>query len=232
MLSDFTFNGTNSTEFGLYIKNKSVHKSAARKLSFEFVPGRDGDIIQDEGGYENIEITYNVRTPEYVSKIDDIANWLSPITYCRLLDSDDASKYRLGVCTSGVEWEHAGQGFGDCSLTFNCKPYRYLISGQDTVTLTAAGTLTNPTSYKSLPYIKITGSGNVTLAINSNSYLLTSISPNIEIDSEMMNVYRGTTLLNSKASFDEFPVLSPGSNSISWTGTVTKVEIIPRWRCL
>ena len=46
------------------------------------------------------------------------------------------------------------------------------------------------------------------------------------------SVYRGTTLLNSKAGFDEFPVLDPGDNSISWTGAVTKVEIVPRWRCL
>ena len=37
---------------------------------------------------------------------------------------------------------------------------------------------------------------------------------------------------NNKAGFDEFPVLEPGDNSISWTGTVTKVEIVPRWRCL
>ena len=72
----------------------------------------------------------------------------------------------------------------------------------------------------------------MTLHINNNSYLLSTISPNIEIDSEMMSVYRGTTLLNSKAGFDEFPVLNPGDNSISWTGAVTKVEIVPRWRCL
>ena len=28
----------------------------------------------------------------------------------------------------------------------------------------------------------------------------------------------------------EFPKLVPGINNISWTGTVTEIEIIPRWR--
>ena len=30
----------------------------------------------------------------------------------------------------------------------------------------------------------------------------------------------------------EFPVLKPGANAISWTGTVTKVVVRPNWRFL
>jgi len=30
----------------------------------------------------------------------------------------------------------------------------------------------------------------------------------------------------------EFPVLKPGANAISWTGTVTKVVVRPNWRYL
>ena len=92
-----------------------------------------------------------------------------------------------------------------------------------------SGIIVNPELFPSYPYIKITGSGNVTLSIGSSSFVLTAIGPSIEIDSEIMNVYRGATSLNSKMTSSGFPVLLPGDNSISWTGTVTKVEIIPRW---
>ena len=30
----------------------------------------------------------------------------------------------------------------------------------------------------------------------------------------------------------EFPVLKPGANAISWTGTVTRVVVRPNWRFL
>lgn len=37
--------------------------------------------------------------------------------------------------------------------------------------------------------------------------------------------------MNSAMSGD-FPVLLPGTNAISWTGSVTKIEIRPNWRYL
>lgn len=37
--------------------------------------------------------------------------------------------------------------------------------------------------------------------------------------------------MNSAMSGD-FPVLLPGRNAVSWTGSVTKIEIRPNWRYL
>ena len=41
-----------------------------------------------------------------------------------------------------------------------------------------------------------------------------------------------TALLNSSASFTDFPLLKPGANMISVDGNVTKISITPRWRVL
>lgn len=43
--------------------------------------------------------------------------------------------------------------------------------------------------------------------------------------------YQGTALMNDHMN-GEFPVLKPGMNAISWTGTVTKVVVKPNWRFL
>ena len=53
-------------------------------------------------------------------------------------------------------------------------------------------------------------------------------------DGERMHACSGTTPLNEKIRFTEFPYLRPGDNQISWggTGTVRSVYIAPNWRTL
>jgi phage-related protein len=29
----------------------------------------------------------------------------------------------------------------------------------------------------------------------------------------------------------DYPVFSIGKNTISWSGSITKIEVTPRWRC-
>ena len=53
----------------------------------------------------------------------------------------------------------------------------------------------------------------------------------IVIDSVLQEAYQGTTLMNDHMN-GEFPVLKPGANAISWTGTVTRVVVRPNWRFL
>ncbi len=48
----------------------------------------------------------------------------------------------------------------------------------------------------------------------------------IVIDSVLQEAYQGTILMNDHMN-GEFPVLKPGANAISWTGTVTKVIVRP-----
>ena len=60
---------------------------------------------------------------------------------------------------------------------------------------------------------------------------LENISGSIGIDSVLQEAYQGITLMNDHMN-GEFPVLKPGTNAISWNGTVTKVVVRPNWRFL
>ena len=51
----------------------------------------------------------------------------------------------------------------------------------------------------------------------------------LEIDSELMNCFKGTELKNGSVSGDGFPELSKGDNVLSFSGGITRVEIVPRW---
>ena len=81
------------------------------------------------------------------------------------------------------------------------------------------------------PILTVTGSGNITLMVGMTIVELEGISGSIVIDSVLQEAYQGNTLMNDHMN-GEFPVLKPGANAISWTGTVTKVAVRPNWRFL
>lgn len=235
----FTFKGRRSIDYGLVISKKTVYNSAKRDVTVTSVPGRDGDLIIDNGRYSNVSIGYEMKlipgmTPwSFAELAQIIKDWLLPEPgYFELWDTYDPRYYRLGAYVDAVNIEQELNDLGSFSLIFNCKPYRYSLDGQRTIELTEGGDIYNGESYTAKPYIKVTGSGSITLTINDTDYELSSVNGYIELDSEMMNAYKGSTNQNANFSGTDFPVFMPGVNSISWSGTVFKVEIIPRWRCL
>ena len=100
------------------------------------------------------------------------------------------------------------------------------------MTITASGsTITNPGSVYSEPILTVTGSGDITLMVGTTIVELEDISGSIVLDCALKEAYQGSTLMNDHMT-GEFPVLKPGMNAISWTGTVTRVVIQPNWRFL
>lgn len=232
------FKSRSSLEFALLITEKGSYKGASRDISYTSVPGRNGDLITDNGRYKNINISYkltllNNTELSFTELAHKIKAWLLVEPgYFPLWDSYDENYYRLASYSEEVDIAQELRELGSLSLKFNCKPFKYSFEGQQPVELTAEGKLHNSEAFASAPYIKITGSGTVTLFINNDSFVFTDIDEYIEIDSEIMNAHKGTEPQNNKMSGTSFPTLQPGDNAISWVGAVEKIEIIPRWCCL
>ena len=111
------------------------------------------------------------------------------------------------------------------------QPLRRIDAGDD-ITITISGTtITNPGSVYSEPKITLTGSGDITLMVGTTIVELMDISGSIVIDSALQEAYIGNTLMNDHMCGD-FPVLKPGQNAVSWSGTVTRVVVKPNWRFL
>ena len=89
--------------------------------------------------------------------------------------------------------------------------------------------MTGPNPFPALPLIEVTGSGDITLTVGDVDVEITGLENKITLDSETQNAYNGTTNLNGIINAPDFPVLREGVNNISWTGTVTSVQITPRW---
>ena len=243
-MSYFTYNGRSSADFGLHIEKKDVFSAPEYDAEFISVPGRSGDIINPNRRFANIKVTYTVflarkNTAALAAALRDIKGWLysEPDRYHELTDSYDAEYFRYGVISGSLDIEEQLNKVGSFTVTFNCKPYKYSFAGQETVVADSASlSVTNPTAFESRPYIKLYGSGAVTLNISSggstNSWTISSVDEYIEIDSELVNCYKGTVLKNDTVTGDGFPTLQSGASTIACVGDVTRIEFIPRWCCL
>ena len=239
----FVFNGTSSLELGIRIKSKNTYSSGKRDLSLVSIPGRDGDLVNSNNRFTNSTVSYTCFLPassisELATKIRNVKKWLfvDSDQYHDLSDSYDPTFSRIAIFNSKLDIADEVRTIGTFTITFSCKPFRYLISSLEAETISSGDTLYNPFPFESKPYIKITGSGNIVLSISNTKgtqlFTFKNVSGYVECDSELMNVYKDTTLKNNDFQADDFPKLAFGNNVISWTGTVTKVEIISRWVCL
>lgn len=234
-INQFSFGGLRSyDDLGLIITEPPVFPIPERDREFISVPGRSGDIIDDNGRYKNITGSYKVALlrEEFTMEamLNKIRAWLTADTgYLRLSDTYDPDYYRLAVVRGSVSFEEKMRQIGKATIKFNCKPYRYRIDGDDTISLSGHGTIYNPEAFSSTPYIKIVGNGNIALQINNATYHFSNVQGYIEIDGDIMAAYKGTILQNEKISFVEFPTLAPGINNIISSGAVTEIQIKPRW---
>lgn len=240
----FTYNGRSSADFGLHIEKKDAFSAPEYDVEFISIPGRSGDIINPNRRFANIKVTYSVflarkNAAALASVLRDIKGWLysEPDRYHKITDSYDAEYFRYGIISGNLDIEEQLNKVGSFTVIFNCKPYKYSFAGQKTVAADASELMiTNPTAFESRPYIKLYGSGAVTLNVSSgnstNSWTISAIDEYIEIDSELMNCFKGTVLKNDTVTGEGFPVLKPGENLIACAGNVQRLEIVPRWCCL
>jgi phage-related protein len=121
---------------------------------------------------------------------------------------------------------------GSFDLVFSCMPQQYLKSGERLQVLTGSGTVFNPTMYDAKPLLRIYGQGRLT--IGEEQVTITDNDSFIDLDCELEDAFRDTVNLNGclELSSGDFPILPPGSTSITFGSGITKVELIPRWWCL
>ncbi|MBO5023580.1 MAG: phage tail family protein [Clostridia bacterium] len=235
MINHFTFNGYNSySDMGMIITETPVFPSPERDVDFVSIPGRSGDIIKDNGRFKNITVPYKMAFWKDGTPLSTLINnikamLLSEAGYFKLCDTYHPGYFRYAAVSGSVSFARKMELIGSGTIRFNCKPFLYRDDGEEITSFTSAGTLENPEAFPSKPYIKITGSGNITMIVNNASFVFKDVEEYIEIDSEMMIAHKGTLSANVKMYTQNFPELLPGENSISWNGNVTSVEIKPRW---
>ena len=228
------FNNKSSADCRIQVAHPPGYAYPERDYTITHIPGRNGDIIQDNGCYKNVERTYEVSfdapNEDFATYANAVSAWLHSTTgYARLEDSYEPNYYRMATYQESNIFENLYNQAGTATIVFECKPQRFLKTGETPVTITSpVDFLSNPTGFEAYPLIKVSGTFG-SLTINDNQTItLSSIDSYTMLDCELQDAYKETTNKNSTIS-GTFPVLKPGSNTISWTGNISSVIITPRW---
>lgn len=131
------FNGYDLRDYGMYVSGDKTFNSPSKAYRRVSVPGRSGDLLTFTGKYENVDVTYDaILIEDYERNAAAIRSILmSAHDYCRLEDSYHKDEYRMGIFQGPVDFDSVYLQAGHTQLTFNCKPERWLKSGEESVCL-------------------------------------------------------------------------------------------------
>lgn len=166
-----TYNGISSEELGLVVEHYPNYKTPTRDLEFIHIPGRNGDLVYDHGGYQNVRKEYEIafvadlkkaNKEEWNARAQSVSRWLrSANGYARLTDDYESDYYFMAAYEDGLDIENILMQAGRIKISFNCKPQRYYKKGDVLDYISFGGDFTrtltfqNPSIDKAYPRINI-----------------------------------------------------------------------------
>ena len=135
---DLVIAGRSISDWGLKVSDANVFDSPVRSQEEIVVPGRNGTLIIDNGSWKNIDITYTCyfEKSNFAKSLADFQSYLGKLKgYQRIEDTIRLGEYRLANLSEMVSIKRDGAGYhsGVFDITFNCKPQRFLKSGEDPI---------------------------------------------------------------------------------------------------
>lgn len=217
---------------GLLISELPPVSKPQMRTQVDTVDGRDGDIVTDLGfqAYDrevSIGLTRNFD-------IDDVTDYFNSEGIA--IFSNEPTLYYKYKIVQQIDYERLIR-FRKAKVVFHVQPFKYStietplayeIDEQTAIKVFNSG------NYKSKPKMTIYGTGQIVLALNGTNILTINLGAegSITIDTATLEAYKGTVLKNRlvKGDYDKFALIK-GENTISWTGTVSKIEIddYSRW---
>ena len=194
------------------------------------IAGADGERFISNGALRSVPIVVPMWIrPE--ADVNAVTAWLSGAGKLRFArwgwywDARITGQTPLVPCVWDDGWT--------TNVTFHAKPHRYVWPEASPITLTEpAVSIAGKGTVPAKPLISITGTGNITLMVGSQSVLIDDLSGTITLDCEAKMAYGGSGAMNDAVSIidGKWPELDPEITLFNWTGSVSKVTVAPRWR--
>lgn len=226
------YDGKSSLDFDAVASAYETFDSPVRDVESVSVAGRNGDLLTDNKRYENVDITYQVMIRHnFIQNYSNFRDYLlSKIGYRRLEDTMHKEFYRMARIKDAIEPDVGrGEHVGTFDLKFDCKPQKFLISGDMAEEYTKNGVIFNSTQFDAKPLIRVYGTGE--LQIGDKTITISKASDYTDLDCDIQDAYKGLDNCNQNVTITgyDFPVLKPGETGIRLGKGITKVEITPRW---
>lgn len=224
-----TFNDISLIDYQCFYDYSQAFRTPTKLMDMFHIEGRNGDLSISQNSYSNITIPFNCHirkdfNENYYALVNDLT---SVEGYGRLETSEEPDIYRLGIFDTNLEpdmWQLNHRG--TFTLNFNCKPQKYLKSGEKPIYIDGSAVVLNQTKMDAKPLIEVSGTGTIT--INDSVLTLDTNTGITTIDCDMQDAYEGTINRNGNLTVvNGFPVLNSGENEVSVSGCT--INLIPRW---
>ena len=245
MVNYFVYNDNDSRDLGVAIRTKRTYDSPERDITEIEVPGRNGNLIFDNGKYKNLPLSYGIRivAPDYEKSpsYSGMAYALNEIkkafksdgNYHILYDSYEPDYFYYACQKGGISFDVKNPTYADAEINFTCKPHKYRFDGQIKHEVTGVNhsiVLKNPESEPALPLIKIYGSGTAEFVCNGIRREITNLTSYVLIDCESMTLKTAGNSAPVATIFSSFPKIETSATFTLLQGI--KMEITPRWRTI
>lgn len=229
-------NGVNSnTITGLLISKLPPITKPKQRTQIEEIDGRDGDIVTTLGysAYDK-EIEIGLYGDFDIEDVMAFFNGSGTVIF-----SNEEDKYYNYQILGQIDYEKLIR-FKTAKVKMHVQPFKYsAVEGTRTFTISNEDeiTINNSGNYVSKPVVTINGTGTINLDVNGYEVLVINLgesASSVTIDTANMEAYNQNTgeLMNRDVTGDyDNLYLNAGSNTISWTGTITQIQITnySRW---
>lgn len=221
----FTFNGISSGDVGAIVLKQPPFVAAARRVAEVHTYGKDYRTKKDYGAIPYI--MYMDILVEDIRKIDDVKGWLRGKGF--FTRSDYPGRRLYVEIQSQLNFERIADNLYKCNLGIWVQYPFWIGLSDDWLRIT--NNITNAGTYRSLPQLRIQGTTNtrceITIGQDKFAYSFPSGETEVFIDSRektITNAYGESRMMQAEIGYN-FPVLQPGNNSVSATGSNITIDV-------
>lgn len=154
----FIYNGFDTRSLGLTVVSGDIDSAPARNFLVHAHGGANGDFVVDTGRFDNVPRTYTIMIRgNFRATYDALCNALLPMKgYQRLTDMWAPDEYFMAYLSGPLEpTVSPDEDRGTVLVSFTRQPQRWLVSGEQFVSLLAQTRFVNSTAYKVYPVFKL-----------------------------------------------------------------------------
>ena len=228
----FYLDGIDARSVGIQLQAPIEFSEAVPIVEAQTIPGRNGDLIWETGSYENRGASASCfcLQKDVERAIGSAGRFLmGKKGYRRLETSDDPDHYWMARVENSPQIAMRLRTLAPFDIGFDCKPQRFVKSGEYAIGFTESGSIFNQYGQIALPLITIYGQGAGSLTIGDCTVEVKSLDGVLHLDSDTQNAYNNSGDKNMNINAPVFPTLQDGETMIAFSGGVERVEIIPRW---
>lgn len=228
----FYLDGIDARSAGIQLQAPIEFSEAVPIVEAQTIPGRNGDLVWETGSYENRSGSASCfcLQKDVEKAISSAGRFLmGKKGYRRLETRDDPDHYWMARVENSPRIEQRLRTLAPFEIGFDCKPQRFVKSGEHAIEFTENGFLFNQYGQVALPFITLYGQGVGRLTIGDCVVEVKALNGMLYLDSNTQNAYNGNGNQNMNINAPIFPTLPDGEIPIAFSGGIERLEIIPRW---